>query len=83
LTPRLADLASSIGGDNHNLSPADSVHLATAISEVVDVFYTLDGNHLHGKRRASDILDYDGKIGKPPLKIQVPKMPRVAQARLV
>jgi predicted nucleic acid-binding protein len=82
LTPRLADLASGIGGNLSNLSPADAVHIATAISEKVDVFYTFDGKHEHGKRRTTDILDYDGKIGSPPLKIKVPEMPLNAQLSL-
>jgi predicted nucleic acid-binding protein len=82
LTPRLADLASTIGADFNNLSPMDAVHIATALSEKVDVFYTLDGLHQHGKRRTSDILDYDEKIGKPPLKIKVPIMPLNAQLML-
>ena len=79
LTPRLANLASTIGGEHNNLSPADTVHIATALSEKVDIFYTLDGSHEHGKRRKTDILDYDGKIGKPPLKIKVPVMPLNSQ----
>lgn len=83
LTPRLADLASSIGGDHNQLTPPDAVHIATAISEQVDVFYTLDGRHEHGARRRRDLLDYDGKIGKPPLKIKVPIMPISTQLRLV
>lgn len=82
LTPRLAELASSIGGEHNNLSPADSVHIATALSENVDVFYTLDGFHERGKRRSSDILDHDGKIGKPALKIKVPVMPLNTQLQL-
>ena len=75
LTPRLAELASTIGAEHNSLSPMDAVHIATALSEKVDVFYTLDGKHEHGKRRSRDILDYDGKIGKPPLKIKAPTMP--------
>ncbi len=82
LTPRLADLASSIRGDHNALSPADATHVATALSEGVDVLYTLDGVHEHGVRRKKDLLDYDGKIGKPPLSIQVPVMPIETQLQL-
>lgn len=82
LTPRLADLASTIGGDHNELTPPDAVHVATALSEHVDVFYTLDGLHEHGVRRRGDLLDFDGKIGKPPLAIRVPMMPRESQLRL-
>ena len=82
LTPRLADLASTIGGDHNELTPPDAVHVATALSENVDVFYTLDGLHEHGVRRRGDLLDFDGKIGKPPLAIRVPVMPQESQLRL-
>jgi len=82
LTPRLADLASSIGGDFNTITPADAVHVATALSEPVDVMYTLDGSHEHGTRRRKDLLEYDGKIGKPPLAIKMPIMPENSQLRL-
>ena len=82
LTPRLADLASSIGGDHNTITPADAVHVATALSDKVDVLFTLDGKHEHGIRRRSDLLLYDGKIGNPPLAIRVPTMPHAAQLRL-
>ncbi len=70
LTPRIADLASSIGSENPRLAPADTVHVATAISEGVDSLLTLDGRHEHGRRRRPDLLFYDGKIGNPPLPIR-------------
>jgi len=82
LTPRLADLASTIGGDHNALTPPDAIHVATALSEQVDVFYTLDGLHEHGPKRKGDLLDYDGKIGTPPLKIKAPIMPSSSQLRL-
>lgn len=61
LNPRLADLASSIGQEQ-NLTPPDAVHIATALSEKVDVLLTLDGLHEHGKRRTSDLLAYHERI---------------------
>lgn len=75
LTPRIAHLASSIGSENPRLSPADAVHIATAISERVDALLTLDGLHEHGIRRRNDLLFYDGKIGSPPLAIKPPAIP--------
>lgn len=79
LNPRLADLASTIGTQQNSITPADAVHVSTALSEKVDVFYTLDGKHEHGIRRNKDLLQYDGLIGNPPLRIAVPQMPINAQ----
>lgn len=79
LNPRLADLASTIGTQHNTISPADAVHIATALSETVDVFYTLDGRHEHGIRRKGDLLNFNGLIGNPPLKIQSPQMPLHSQ----
>ena len=75
LTPRIADLASSIGSTNPRLAPADTVHVATALTERVDALLTLDGDHEHGKRRRPDLLYYHGKIGDPPLAIRPPAIP--------
>lgn len=75
LNPRLADLASTIGAQHDMISPADAVHVATALSERVDVFYTLDGKREHGKRRNKDLLSFNGLIGNPPLRIEPPRMP--------
>ena len=82
LTPRIAAEASTIGSNNPALSPADAVHVATAISEGVDALLTLDGRHEHGKRRKRDLLDYDRKIGNPPLAIVPPSIPPGTQLRM-
>ena len=81
LTPRLADVASTIGAE-HGLTPADAVHVATALSERVDALLTLDGSHEHGRRRTKDLLRYDGQIGNPPLVIRPPTIPLGTQIRM-
>lgn len=75
LTPQIADIASAIGSENPALSPADTVHIATALSARVDTLLTLDGLHQHGKRRNRDLLIYNGRIGNPPLAIRPPAIP--------
>lgn len=82
LTPRLADLASTIGAKHTALSPPDAVHIATALSEPVDVLLTLDGQHEHGKRRKADLLQYDGQIGNPVLAIRPPAIPLGTQFKM-
>lgn len=82
LTPYIADIASTIGSDNPALTPADTVHVATALSARVDALLTLDGRHEHGRRRRRDLLEYNGKIGIPPLSIIPPTMPPGTQYRL-
>jgi predicted nucleic acid-binding protein len=79
LNPRLADLGSTIGAEHSNLTPPDAGHVATALSEKVDVFLTLDGKHEHGRRRTRDLLDYNQRIGNPPLRIEAPQMPLNSQ----
>ena len=71
LSPRIAELAATIGSE-HQLKSADAVHVATAWSEAVDVMLTFDGG----------LLDHNGKIGKPPMSIRLPEMPQNAQLEL-
>lgn len=52
----------------HSISPADAVHLATALRWQCDSFQTYDGE----KGGPTKLLAFDGKIGKPPLKIEIP-----------
>ena len=82
LSPRLAHQASEIGSQYPNLTPPDAVHVATALYEKVDALLTLDGRHEHGKRRRKDLLEYDGKIGNPPLNIKPPYIPGNSQVRM-
>ena len=81
LNPVLADSASIIGADNISLSPPDAVHIATALSERVDALLTLDGQHEDGKR-SGGLLQYDGRIGTPPLAIRPPTIPLDTQMKL-
>ena len=81
LSPRVADEAGTIGS-GHQLTSPDAVHVATALSERVDVMYTQDGAADKERRRSGKLLSYDGKIGKPPLKIKMPMRPPDSQIEM-
>ena len=53
----------------HSLAGGDALHVATAIVNKVDVFYTWDE---HKKRARRGLLVHNGKIGTPPLRIEKP-----------
>ena len=53
----------------HSLAGGDALHVATAIVNKVDVFYTWDE---HKKRTRRGLLIHNGKIGAPPLRIEKP-----------
>jgi hypothetical protein len=55
----------------HGLRNADAIHVATALIARVDVLYTWDDK----KQRRAGLLGHNGKIGKPPLRIEVPPDP--------
>lgn len=55
----------------HGLFPMDAIHAATAALSRATVLYTYDGT----SKRRKGLLDYDGKIGTPPLRIQAPPDP--------
>ena len=78
LSPRIAELAGTIGSE-HQITSPDAVHVATAWSERVDVMFTQDGAPDRERRRSGQLLFYDGKIGKPPLKIEMPMRPPDSQ----
>ena len=48
-----------------HLHPKDSIHVASALSQQVEILHSYD----------KDLLALDGKIGNPPLKISVPDWP--------
>lgn len=48
---------------------ADAVVLATALEEGVEIVHTFDGE---GKNKKG-LISLDGKIGDPPLRIEVPR----------
>lgn len=78
LSPRLAELAATIGSE-HQITSPDTVHVATAWSEKVSVMLTLDGSPSKEIRRSGGLLQFDDKIGKPALAIKAPSMPLNAQ----
>jgi predicted nucleic acid-binding protein len=52
----------------YNIPPRDSIHVASAISQQVDVMHSYDN---------ADIVKFDGKIGNPALKIENPPEPAI------
>lgn len=71
VTKEIAKRAAEICGDS-GLKPPDAIHVATAIRYGCRCLQTYDGeNRSAGKKRY--LLDYDGKIGSPPLSIRLPK----------
>jgi predicted nucleic acid-binding protein len=67
-----ADIARAFEARNHIwkwpwLSAIDAIHLASALYANVDELFTYDGN---GSQKG--LLDLDGLIGNPPLKIKHP-----------
>ena len=73
----IAVRARDIGATFGELTPADCVHLATAIEAEADVFFTYDGDE-KPPRRSKRLLSLDGRIkakpGKPSLKIVTPRV---------
>jgi predicted nucleic acid-binding protein len=59
----------------HNLKPPDAIHLVTAQSCECDVFHTYDGEKrdIRAVRKKPYLLDMNGKVGNPPLKIELPR----------
>lgn len=66
---RIAESAASISRI-HRLKPPDAIHVATAIRWGVYSLQTYDGEG--GKPRK--LLSYNGLIGNPSLRIEVPKI---------
>lgn len=64
-------------GHKHDLSPADAVHIATAVQAGADVFFTFDGKRKEGRRKQHP-LSLSGKIkrldGKSTLLIDTPRI---------
>ena len=81
LSPRIAELAGTIGSE-HQITSPDAVHVATAWSERVDVMLTQDGARDKESRRSGGLLFYNDRVGKPPLKIAMPTRPPDSQMEL-
>jgi predicted nucleic acid-binding protein len=54
------------------LTVPDSIHLATAIVAGADVFFTYDGYKDNERRRSGGLLQFDGEIGAPNMRISEP-----------
>jgi predicted nucleic acid-binding protein len=61
----------------HNLKIMDALHVATAIHTPCRVFHTYDGTTRKPGRTKAYLLELDGKIGRPPLRIIQPQSPLV------
>jgi len=76
LTPTIARRARDIGARHPELTPADCVHLATALEAGATVFFTYDGEG-KPRRRFRKLLTYDNKLQKDgghPLRILTPSI---------
>ncbi len=69
VTRRVAEDAADFGRQ-YSIKPADAVHVATALHYKCVSFQTYDGK----PKRRGRLLALDGKIGNPPLKIEVPRV---------
>jgi len=64
----VAELARNLFFQHEKLSNKDAIHIATAVKHHVLIFDTFDG----------DLINLNGKIGNPPLKIAKPNIPHQA-----
>ena len=72
VTKEIAGIAASIARE-HDLKPPDAIHVATAIHCRCKCLQTYDGeDRTSGRKRY--MLDFDGMIGVPPLKIELPRL---------
>lgn len=72
LTSKVATRASDIGVQFPDITVPDAVHIATALHEKAEVLFTYDGAKDKARRRSGDLLQYDKRIGNPPLRIEEP-----------
>lgn len=64
-----AEIGRDVGKDNKNLTPIDSIILATAIQHNVSALLTYDD----GRSNTVGLLELDGKYGDPKLRILHPR----------
>lgn len=79
LSRRIALRARAIGSQFNDITGPDAIHVATALEASVDTFLTYDGASEIGpevrrNRRSARLLQFDGEIGTPPLKIEMPRL---------
>lgn len=60
-------------GARHSLSVCDAIHVATALEGKASTLFTYDGFHPNGEP-VDKLLALDGKIGDPPLRIELPQI---------
>jgi predicted nucleic acid-binding protein len=75
VTDFIGRAALEMGRAHNQLSPADCVHIATALDVPATVLHTWDGASTKGKRSPDKMLAYDREFGSPPLRIEVPSNP--------
>lgn len=75
VTDFIARDALQIGRQFNDLTPGDSVHIASAADARVDHLFTWDGESVSGRRAPDKMLTYDGRLGDPPLSIVSPYDP--------
>ena len=73
-TEEIAEYAATIIRD-HNVKPMDALHLATALRVPCREFHTYDGTTRNPGRKKAYLLDLDGKVGRPAIKIVTPQLP--------
>ena len=73
VTRTIARQCRTICANFPDLTNPDGIHIATAIHQKVDNFFTFDGDRATKLKRSADLLQYDGKIGTPPLSISSPR----------
>jgi predicted nucleic acid-binding protein len=72
VTHFIAREAVKIGCSHNALSPADCIHIATAIDFEAASLLTWDGSSPPGKRSPTKMLTYNKRLGSPPLEIVEP-----------
>jgi predicted nucleic acid-binding protein len=75
VTDFIAREAQKLGCAHNDLSPADCIHIATALEVGPSALLTWDGASPSGKRGPNKMLTYNGQLGSPPLKIVEPADP--------
>ncbi len=68
---RIIALRASEITQDHGLTNADAIHVATALEMKAAVMYTYDAP----KKKRRGLLGQNGKIGNPPLRIEIPPKP--------
>ena len=71
VTRRVAEEAADLGR-KYSIKPADAVHVVTALHGNCASLQTFDGT----SSRRRKLLALDGKIGNPPLAIELPQVPQ-------